>query len=914
MKRIVDCGLHFMASFPASHISYGARCAVMCSLVLVLCLASAGIHAQEPARMRLVFACQPDNDLYDLLSSRGGTWMRFDTPLEALRYAPNESGVLVLADEYPDLQTVVTEDDIDLAGRKNIRLFVEFPEKLLGFVILPPRPAHAERLVVESDFFGPNLPKGRILSLHDYFLTPVNIRYSHLAASRVAGYDTLAYPMPEFTDPLQPDSKIFPVLYKYPIGQVLLSSTKLSHFIRGRYAPMDAWRTMWSATLEWLSQRKITVPLWTPTVAPAYQREEGLPPDVQRQAVRRGVQWYYNAKLLVHPAWQEKAAAFAKAPDGVGPRPEPDWKTGDGTLGLLEGVVSRIDMEGYQPVRYVLRADCMSEAAMAMAFDGTLNNAAISLETAAHLVDFVLGESQLHKGPRADAKSPSYGLLGWNTTGGEGVYYGDDNARSLLGIIATAALVKADRWQAPVLRCLLANLRTTGPLGFRENRIEEERLQQAGWLHYFNSPTIQLSPHYQAYLWAAYLWGHKQTGYAPFLDRAKQAIRATMEGYPSQWRWTMGLQEERARMLLPLAWLVRVEDKPEHREWLRRVADDLVAKQEPCGAIREMLGDASIGLAIQAQSHDEYGAREMPIIQSNADNACDLLYTCNFALLGLHEAVAAGESKYEEAEKKLAQFLCKIQIRSEEHVELDGGWYRAFDFDRWEFWASDGDNGWGAWSIESGWSQAWIVSVLALRELKTSLWDLIANIPKAESAEQTIQEMMGAAAGAASGEKAEHLATGKKVVATVGYTAPFSGGGPDALADGRLAQPDLTHPAWQGYEGADLDTIIDLGASMPVKRLQTQFLQLPAKGAFFPVSVEYLVSEDGANYRSVGVVSNEVPPAAVDPAVKTFVIELPETATVRFAKVQAKNLGTIPEGLPSCGKPALLCVDEFVIQ
>jgi len=152
------------------------------------------------------------------------------------------------------------------------------------------------------------------------------------------------------------------------------------------------------------------------------------------------------------------------------------------------------------------------------------------------------------------------------------------------------------------------------------------------------------------------------------------------------------------------------------------------------------------------------------------------------------------------------------------------------------------------------------------------------------------------------------------VVATVGYTAPFSGGGPDALADGRLAQPDLTHPAWQGYEGADLDTIIDLGASMPVKRLQTQFLQLPAKGAFFPVSVEYLVSEDGANYRSVGVVSNEVPPAAVDPAVKTFVIELPETATVRFAKVQAKNLGTIPEGLPSCGKPALLCVDEFVIQ
>jgi hypothetical protein len=58
---------------------------------------------------------------------------------------------------------------------------------------------------------------------------------------------------------------------------------------------------------------------------------------------------------------------------------------------------------------------------------------------------------------------------------------------------------------------------------------------------------------------------------------------------------------------------------------------------------------------------------------------------------------------------------------------LDGGWFRAFEFKRWEYWASNADLGWGAWSIETGWTQAWITSVLAMRCMKTSLWDVTAR-------------------------------------------------------------------------------------------------------------------------------------------------------------------------------------------
>jgi hypothetical protein len=107
---------------------------------------------------------------------------------------------------------------------------------------------------------------------------------------------------------------------------------------------------------------------------------------------------------------------------------------------------------------------------------------------------------------------------------------------------------------------------------------------------------------------------------------------------------------------------------------------------------------------------------------------CDLLYTSNFALLGLHEAAAAtGDTFYTHAADKLVALLCRIQARSSIHPELDGAWMRAFEFRRWDYWGSDPDDGWGVWSIETGWTQAWITSVLAMRHLKTSFWDLTAN-------------------------------------------------------------------------------------------------------------------------------------------------------------------------------------------
>lgn len=698
--------------------------------ILVLSLAGDSAFAQEQAKLNLIVSCEPDNDLYETLSSGTTGIQRFDTPEDAIWFAPEKSGVALLAGKYPAEHVRITETLIDTAIQKKIRLYVEYPSAVPGIYAGETRVAKWERGVVASDWFGPALPGLQLVELHNCSFVTLEVPGPHLALARVAGYDKAVFGLPKWTPPrLVPDPAIFPLLVKHPLGEVLISSSKLSQFVKGRYAPMEAWRTIWMKLLSWLAGRTVKLYDWTPTVSTTLASGEALPEQAAEDALRRGIEWYFNARMLVNEAWERNVDDAILDNDGIAPGADQDWAIGDGKLGVLEGFSSQIDPEGYQPVRFFRRADGASQTAMAMAFYGVYKNDARCKDVAMNLQDYMLFESDLCKGPRSDPASPSFGLIGWDADSGVDVYYGDDNARAMLGIMASAALLKTNRWDERLMRCLLAHLRTTGAKGFRGNRLDEEPLKKSGWKPFFDAETVNYAPHYEAYLWACYLWAYRATGHTPFLDRAKSAIKMTMDSYPAKWKWTNGFQQERARMLLPLAWLVRLEDTEEHRAWLKKVAEGLLALQDASGAIREELGPEGMGDYAPAKSNEEYGTKEATLLQQNGDAVCDLLYTTNFAFLGLHEAAdATGDAFYRDAEQKLADFLCRIQVKSEKHAELDGAWYRAFDFKLWDFWGSNADVGWGPWSVQTGWTQAWITSVFAMRQMKTSLWDLTASV------------------------------------------------------------------------------------------------------------------------------------------------------------------------------------------
>jgi hypothetical protein len=687
----------------------------------------------------LVFCCSAENDLYRGLAAAGQRFPRFANPSEAIAQAAPDSGALILADGYPEKAVSVDDYLIEQARRRQIRLYVEYPSWLMQNAGAP-RQARWERAVVTSDFFGPSLERLRILNLHEcHFLAVTALRERekpHLVLAKVAGFDTAVYGLS--------GAETFPLLIEDP-SRTLIATTKLSQFVTARYAPVRDWTTIWAAILGWLMRGSALQNIsFEPAVHPAFGASDRLPPNADRDCFEHAVGWYRRARMLVHPSWADQVVTASHYKDFTGPGPSADWPVGDGSRGLLEGHASRVLPDGSQLVRWWIRADCVGETAMVHSLAHLVNHRVEDRRVASNLADYLLARSPISSGPRADPLNPAYGLLGWGETDeGLRVYYGDENARCLLGLITTSSILRETKWDERIWLAVLANFRLMGRLGHREWRHDEAPLNKNGWRYYHDGDVVLHDMNYQAYPWALFVWAYAVTGYRPFRDQTKKGIRLTMQAYPDHWRWTNSMTMEQARLLLALAWLVRVDDTTETRAWLGRVAADLLSHQDASGAIAEWIGSRETGIQMPPASNAEYGGAEGTLIQRNGDPATDMLYTVNFALIGLHEAAAAtGDAFYRKAADKMCEFVVRVQAHSEPHPELHGAWFRGFDFRRWEYWASSTDAGWGAWSTESGWSQSWLSTVLGLRLLKRSLWDVIAEVKTGSVSERLRKKML----------------------------------------------------------------------------------------------------------------------------------------------------------------------------
>ncbi|MCH9775675.1 MAG: hypothetical protein K0U90_04510 [Planctomycetes bacterium] len=862
--------------------------------------------AAEKSSLNLVFACALDNDLYQVMTAGGVSYLRHDSALKAVLAAPEGAGVLILADHYPGKTTEIAPLVFELATQKKLRLYIEYPAVVPDFEFGRPKQPHWERTVVASDIFGTELEKLRILQIHDCHFLPVQASRAHLVSARVAGYDKAVYGLPE---------KNWPLLFEHPRGDMLIATTKLSQFVSARYAPTKAWGPVWKMVLGWLSPDSNIPDLeWTPTVRPSFVRNESLPKNAERVAFRRGMKWFEG--FLVDESWKDELIHPAKT--GYGPadtKPGLNRPLGDGRYGILEGHISKVFSDGSQPMRWLLRGDCNAESAMAFALSGNLENDSRHKAIAANIMDFVYFKSDLYQ---SDPRSPTYGLLGWYSYGtGPNAFWGNDGSKAIIGSLTAASALKNQRWDERILTSILANFRTTGPFGFRDGMpLNASQLKKHGWEHYARRRSIAPWPQREAWAWACYLWLYDKTGYTPLYDQARKAIQITMQRYPDGWGYALHeMQMERGRMLLPLAWLVRVDDTLEHRAWLRRVVDDMLVRQDASGAIQEQLRFKS------HKSNEDYGTGEVSILHEDGDPCADVFYSVPPAFIGLVEAAAAtGDPKYVQAVDKVAEFLVRAQVRSEVHPRLDGGWFRAFDIKRWDYWGANGDSGWGAWSSETGWVQSHIVAAIAMREKKSSLWDFTADNTIGLHFERyrKIMEIDKAVAvmKAARSQQVKHLALNKPVKAKTTPHPKHPGAGTAGLTDGELGEPKDLRLGWMGFRGADLDATIDLGKETPLQSVKANFLELISGGILLPREIELAVSDDGKAFHTVATQQFNLPKkgdASSQLSVKPLQLSLNNVSS-RYLRFRAKSIGKLPPWHPAAGSPAWLFVDEIVVK
>ncbi len=154
-----------------------------------------------------------------------------------------------------------------------------------------------------------------------------------------------------------------------------------------------------------------------------------------------------------------------------------------------------------------------------------------------------------------------------------------------------------------------------------------------------------------------------------------------------------------------------------------------------------------------------------------------------------------------------------------------------------------------------------------------------------------------------------HKAAGKKITLAKLPSEKYASNGPGSLVNGVSGSATKFGNEWLGFEGEDMDALIDLGEIIPIDEIKTRFFNGPGQWIYPPKSVSVFFSQDNKNF-------NEMPAFLVRPSDNSVIdFSVPAASTkARYIKIKAENYGIIPASLQGGGHPAWLMVDELFIN
>ena len=155
-------------------------------------------------------------------------------------------------------------------------------------------------------------------------------------------------------------------------------------------------------------------------------------------------------------------------------------------------------------------------------------------------------------------------------------------------------------------------------------------------------------------------------------------------------------------------------------------------------------------------------------------------------------------------------------------------------------------------------------------------------------------------------------ASGSEITYKNSFSPEYIASGEFGLVDGITASNNFQDGNWQGFEGNDLDVIINLGKTVQVKSISCNFLSDNHSFIFLPKQFMVQVSEDGITYKQIGErkfsADKEVKGASVQE------VRFPVKGKARYMKVTALNQGTCPAWHTGAGNTCWLFADEIVVE
>jgi len=157
------------------------------------------------------------------------------------------------------------------------------------------------------------------------------------------------------------------------------------------------------------------------------------------------------------------------------------------------------------------------------------------------------------------------------------------------------------------------------------------------------------------------------------------------------------------------------------------------------------------------------------------------------------------------------------------------------------------------------------------------------------------------------------LSTGKPVTLKTQPHRNYPGKGAFTLVDGVRGHLERFGKGWIGFQGPDLDAVVDLGREARIARVTIGFFKGEGSWIHLPGSVEIYLSSDVSGGKPSYDRVARLEGAAIAAAGNVVRMGFP-SRSARFIKVVAKGAGKIPDGLPGSGKDAWLFVDEIIVE
>lgn len=153
----------------------------------------------------------------------------------------------------------------------------------------------------------------------------------------------------------------------------------------------------------------------------------------------------------------------------------------------------------------------------------------------------------------------------------------------------------------------------------------------------------------------------------------------------------------------------------------------------------------------------------------------------------------------------------------------------------------------------------------------------------------------------------------RKIKLNTSFSGQYAAGGDLALIDFKRGGTNFRTGTWQGYEGVDIEAVVDLGSVQPVSKVSLGCLQDQDSWIFMPEEVRFSTSENGKDFQVIATLKNDIDEHSPEVIIHDFSAQL-KGKKARYIRVEATNRGTCPAWHVGAGKKAWIFADEIVIE